>query len=61
MTLTGITEITGVILGQRTWRHTDIQTDPSTGLRSHRLHFGYSSLSRYFVCLYFSVMDLFIA
>ena len=69
MTLTGILEITGVILEQRTWRHTDIQTDwyagiiteikltPSTGLRCHRLHFVYSSLSHYFVCLYFLVID----
>ena len=32
MTLTGIIEITGVILEQRTWRHTDIQTDWYAGI-----------------------------
>ena len=32
MTLTGIIEITGVILEQRTWRHTDIQTDEYAGI-----------------------------
>ena len=32
VTLTGIIELTGVILKQRTWRHTDIQTDGYAGI-----------------------------
>ena len=32
VTLTGIIEITGVMLKQRTWRHTDIQTDWYAGI-----------------------------
>ena len=32
MTLTGITGMTGVILRQSAWRHTDIQTDWYAGI-----------------------------